>query len=472
MIQISNPILTPDIPAETHPEKVAAEGIYGAEEKKKPGLFSKLLEGLLAKNTANAELSENADIGSVLEPAATRSQSLEDRGIEDTRFPSLIKTVSTDKDLGNIVDTKNQKLSTGPEEIPDAFAFIEKDVQAEQNFVIQSSFTDPGIAEKNETFLANFMETDREHVSDQVKQPEIQLEKPESKHLIMETPGQLNDELTGHIAGNTPRLKNAGAEEVDILNVSFKDFNSKYFAKTVTDDTKDAASGTDIRLSDSRDRKGRMNFQVIDLRTEHIQTSSKDAAGIEVVKSANAEIEIPVFLRNSEASTAKQTGSQGSTLSANLEEALAREIRGNLSTDIVRDATFIIRNGGEGTIRLSLHPASLGDVKIKLEMSENKIMGQIIVQTNEAFRAFEREISVLEQAFKDAGYSETSLEMSLAQDQWNFGADQEAALANEQRRENVLLHQNQMLSSSQYETEASSLGFSASTERKAVNLLI
>jgi flagellar hook-length control protein FliK len=99
-----------------------------------------------------------------------------------------------------------------------------------------------------------------------------------------------------------------------------------------------------------------------------------------------------------------------------LEDSLARELRGNLSTDIVKNATLIMRNGDEGTIRLALRPASLGYVKIHLEMTENKIMGRIIVESNEALRAFQKELPVLEKAFKDSGFMEASLDMSLAQD--------------------------------------------------------
>ncbi|WP_026043699.1 flagellar hook-length control protein FliK [Treponema primitia] len=66
-------------------------------------------------------------------------------------------------------------------------------------------------------------------------------------------------------------------------------------------------------------------------------------------------------------------------------------------------------------------------VKIRLEMAENKITGHIIVESNEALRAFEKEIHSLEQAFRDSGFDGASLDMALAGDggqnsgqgQWN-----------------------------------------------------
>jgi hypothetical protein len=99
---------------------------------------------------------------------------------------------------------------------------------------------------------------------------------------------------------------------------------------------------------------------------------------------------------------------------ASFESLLARELRQDLSGDIVRGAQVILRDGGEGTIRLSLKPESLGNVKIRLEMAENKIMGHIIVENDETLRAFEQEIRSLEQAFLDAGFDGADLDTALA----------------------------------------------------------
>jgi flagellar hook-length control protein FliK len=98
------------------------------------------------------------------------------------------------------------------------------------------------------------------------------------------------------------------------------------------------------------------------------------------------------------------------------ESALAREIEGNLGYNILREAQIIARSGGEGTIKLSLKPETLGNVKIRLEMAENKITGRILVESPEALRAFSRELPVLEQSFRDSGFNGASLELSLAQE--------------------------------------------------------
>jgi flagellar hook-length control protein FliK len=97
----------------------------------------------------------------------------------------------------------------------------------------------------------------------------------------------------------------------------------------------------------------------------------------------------------------------------NLENFLQRELHQNLNGDIVRQADLQLKSGGDATIRLSLKPESLGNVKIHLEMSENKVTGKIIVESQEALRAFEEEIGNLEQAFRDSGFDGANLEMSF-----------------------------------------------------------
>jgi flagellar hook-length control protein FliK len=98
------------------------------------------------------------------------------------------------------------------------------------------------------------------------------------------------------------------------------------------------------------------------------------------------------------------------------EDLLARELHQNFNNDIVRHASMVLRDEGAGTIRLALKPETLGNVKIRLEMAENKITGHIVVESEEALRAFEREIHSLEQAFKESGFETANLEMSLAAD--------------------------------------------------------
>ena len=229
---------------------------------------------------------------------------------------------------------------------------------------------------------------------------------------------------------------------------------------------------------------GKKNKERINTGTQsgNVQETGQEAGKLELSKTHNidavksTEIELPVNLSlqaEKAEETAGKTGKDHSKGSL-FEDALARELRGNLSADIVREAAVIVKSAGEGTIRLSLRPASLGDVKIRLEMAENKITGHIILQNSEALRAFERELPVLEKAFRDSGYSETNLSMSLAQDGGNYGAG-------EQRQEGEFQALATAVAASRYEAETGwveeasdqgAVAYSASPGRKAVNLFI
>jgi flagellar hook-length control protein FliK len=101
--------------------------------------------------------------------------------------------------------------------------------------------------------------------------------------------------------------------------------------------------------------------------------------------------------------------------SSQLENFLQRELHNGLNGDIVRQAEMVLRDKGEGTVRLQLKPAELGNVRIKLNLGDKGIVsGKIIVETPEALKAFESELDALREAFVESGFSGAELSMQLA----------------------------------------------------------
>jgi flagellar hook-length control protein FliK len=163
-------------------------------------------------------------------------------------------------------------------------------------------------------------------------------------------------------------------------------------------------------------RKDKVSFEVRDLRTAaNVTNNSQPAPALaETAAGRNPVQEITLDLRmpaNSQAQSAWDIKAP-----AALENMLARELHQNFNGDIVRHASMILRNGGEGIIKLALHPETLGNVKIHLEMAENKITGFIEVESKEAMNAFRKEIAALEQAFREQGFAEANLDLSFAAD--------------------------------------------------------
>ena len=183
------------------------------------------------------------------------------------------------------------------------------------------------------------------------------------------------------------------------------------------------------RLEEMRNRirKDKVSMEVRDMRTPVMPNNAERAfALVETaasrvnvnapVQEVTLELRLPDYGQSSQAQTSWEAKANTA-----LENMLARELHQNFNGDIVRHASMALRNNGEGLIKLSLKPDVLGDVKIRLELSENKITGHIVVESEEALNAFRREIASLEQAFKDSGFAEASLNLSLSAD--GAGAD-------------------------------------------------
>jgi hypothetical protein len=171
--------------------------------------------------------------------------------------------------------------------------------------------------------------------------------------------------------------------------------------------------------SDTKKAGKKRNTFSVDIQDQRTQTGAEAGAiaerglkGAEETRS-RPESEIAVELRADRARGEKPPeAGQKAPAGESFEQMLARELRGDLSADIVRQAAIVLRDGGEGTIKLSLKPETLGKVKIHLEMAENRISGHIFVENEEALRAFEQEIHTLEQSFRDSGF-EASLNAAL-----------------------------------------------------------
>ena len=215
--------------------------------------------------------------------------------------------------------------------------------------------------------------------------------------------------------------------------------------------------------------KSRPHIEIRDLRTERNSTMENRVESESLKTDTGIKIEIPVELSSAKAMDEPKSF-QGSreAVQSRFEDALARELRNGLSSDIVKNAQIIVRDGGEGTIRLSLRPASLGDVKIRLEMVENKIMGLIILESNEALRAFERELAVLEKNFRDSGFSDASFTLSLENEAWNFNGQEQ-----ESEENNSSAEINTAFAAFRYEADRDDIVvYSNSGGRTPINLLV
>jgi flagellar hook-length control protein FliK len=99
--------------------------------------------------------------------------------------------------------------------------------------------------------------------------------------------------------------------------------------------------------------------------------------------------------------------------SQDFQSLLAERMRDAWNGEIVKNAHIVLKDGDSGTIRLRLKPESLGNVKIELNLSDNNISGRIIVESDEAKNAFERNMNELADAFKQGGFDSARLEVAV-----------------------------------------------------------
>ena len=98
-------------------------------------------------------------------------------------------------------------------------------------------------------------------------------------------------------------------------------------------------------------------------------------------------------------------------VSSRFQTMLANELK-NSATDLVKTGSIILKDNNSGLINLFLKPEALGDVKIRLNISDTLISAKIIVDSQEALNAFKDSIGALKQAFEQGGFDTGSFDLS------------------------------------------------------------
>jgi len=370
-------------------------------EREERSSFAELLAGLLNNQTAEIPVSE----------------ALEDLGLEKTKegkekslFSNLLENGLELDDIVNDFpqEQRNILLSAGdlPEQLEETNVFTSEKIDVSK---LKTAGDVSGIADSDSA----------------------------AKNASFESSAQLTAASEAALKQNAKESPSSDNKKKGDLAVNGEDAKLKTSADTIASRTGAAEENAaalnkredaPTRLEEfRRSRRDKVSFEVRDFRTNTMSDGSQQRAYSLVETSAGRvmgqanvqEITLDLRLPDQGHSSQAQTTWEAKASTA-LENMLARELHQNFNGDIVRHASMVLRNGGEGTIRIALHPETLGNVKIHLEMTENKIMGHIVVDSEEALNAFRKEISALEQAFKDSGYADASLDLSMSSDgTWN-----------------------------------------------------
>jgi flagellar hook-length control protein FliK len=85
-----------------------------------------------------------------------------------------------------------------------------------------------------------------------------------------------------------------------------------------------------------------------------------------------------------------------------------------LRDEVVRHATVVVRDAGQGEIRLLLKPESLGEVRIRMKVVDDRIEGRIVVQNAAARDLFQDNLGSLEAALREQGFLNARLDVALS----------------------------------------------------------
>ena len=95
-------------------------------------------------------------------------------------------------------------------------------------------------------------------------------------------------------------------------------------------------------------------------------------------------------------------------------ETVLNRIRELLRPDAVKKSGIILRENGNGEIRLILKPESLGNVKIHLNITDNRIAGRIIVENNSMKQLIDTHLADLKTALMHDGFMGSSFDVSVS----------------------------------------------------------
>ena len=91
-------------------------------------------------------------------------------------------------------------------------------------------------------------------------------------------------------------------------------------------------------------------------------------------------------------------------------------LKQTLPTEIVRQSTFVLRGSDSGEIRLILKPENLGQVKVNVELQDNRVAAKIVVDSQAVREVLEQQMGHLKDQFLEQGFSDASVEVFVRQD--------------------------------------------------------
>src|SRR5574344_823422 len=211
-----------------------------------------------------------------------------------------------------------------------------------------------------------------------------------AQRVSVETPQQF-------LAEQSARQKTVSA--ADDKTLALKDQDPKASKKKITLDKDGKIEVTDLRTLPDTDKDKNVK-DISSKAVKNIQQTGNDSAQMTMNLADTAQ-------QNILSSNDQSASAAGS----NFQAMLTNQIQENAG-EFVKSGSIVLKDNNVGTINLVLHPESLGNVKISLQMTDKVVSGQITVASKEAYNAFKESADSLKQAFIQNGFETSGFDVS------------------------------------------------------------
>ena len=193
-------------------------------------------------------------------------------------------------------------------------------------------------------------------------------------------------------------------------------------------------------VSDKNSKKGdeksasgkRPELEIIDARSRKAKVSALSGSGAHQGERAAAEVregspaqvlqtrvegessfKEHVLVIDSASGREDATVSKSDAAPSRAAGELSRALRDGGNTEILKKAQFMLKDQDKGEIRLILKPEKLGEVRIRLNLTDKHIAGRIIVENSNVRDVFQENMEQLSRTFRDHGFQTSGLEVSV-----------------------------------------------------------
>lgn len=334
-----------------------------------------LKDGEQAAETAKKTSDENSALADEKESVSEESVKIAGKDAENKLEKQVLKEELKSGTENSAKIEKNAEVSP---EIP---VEISKKTPEKDGSKIQSKEKEQKTAEKSKNQIEN---SDLNLVEAVLASGNSAVNQPENKEIGTDNP-RLSDFMEAEETG------------------SLEGLDSKSEKKFFLDKDKKIAV-QDLRSENSAQKP--------DEKSGKSMKSSSEISEIYRNEKNNPQVTMD-FAANAQQNIGSLNNQVASSTGSNFQAMLANQIQENAG-EIVKAGNIVLKDNDVGSIKLILHPESLGNVKIDLQVNEKNISGKIIVATQEAFNAFKETAENLKQAFVQSGFESAGLELSLA----------------------------------------------------------